>query len=208
MIRKLVKYSLTSILGLIPLVTALAPANALPNLPYLQDDQFSATSDVNIRLTPCSTTIVGGARKGLTAYYYGEVSATKTCFGKTSKWRKVAFVGPNPDGGNESVSGWVADYLLDNVPEVYKTNNIDNESNYVRVILNSGTLSLRKNSLTGVILKKLPNKSAVVVTGYLPPVVIGGVKRFPTMVIYTAPDGKKTTGYVDANYLVAYSVYD
>jgi hypothetical protein len=205
MANTLVKSAVVTFTAVVSSLVSIIPANALPNLPYLQEDQFSAISDVNIRLAPCSSTVVGGARKGTTAYYVGNVSETKTCFGRTSKWRNVVFVGPNPDGGNESVEGWVADYLLDNVAEVQKA---DKTSAYVRVNVNSGTLALRKNSLNGAVLKRLPNKSEVYVNGYAAPVTIGGVKRYPTRVLFIDSNGIKTLGWVDATYLVAYSVYD
>jgi hypothetical protein len=204
MANSLVKCALVTFTALTSVIASL-PAQALPNVPYRPEDTFTSTAKLNIRLAPCSTTVTGGANKGLTAYYTGETSPSKTCFGRTSKWREVVFVGPNPDGGSESVRGWVADYLLDNVPNVQ---NSQASGSYVRVTLNSGTLSLRKNSLSGSVIKQIPNGSDVYVNGYKAPVTIGGVKRFPTKVLYIDAAGKKFLGWVDASYLVAYNVYD
>jgi hypothetical protein len=204
MANDLVKYALVTFTAFVSAIAAV-PAQALPNVPYRPEDMFTSTAKLNIRLAPCSTTVVGGANKGLTAYYTGEASGTKTCFGRTSKWREVVFVGPNPDGGSESVSGWVADYLLDNVPNVQ---NSQAQGTYVRVTVNSGTLSLRKNSLSGLAIKQIPNGADVYVQGSASPVTIGGVKRYPTKVLYIDGSGKKFLGWVDASYLVAYNVYD
>jgi hypothetical protein len=204
MANNIVKYALVTLTAFVSALAAV-PAQALPNVPYRQEDIFTSNSKLNIRLAPCSSTVVGGANKGLTAYYTGESSGVRTCFGRTSKWREVVFVGPNPDGGSESVRGWVADYLLDNVPNVQ---NSQEQGNYVRVTVNSGTLSLRKNSLRGSAIVQLPNSAEVYVNGFAAPVIIGGTKRFPTKVLYVDGSGKKYLGWVDASYLVAYNVYD
>ncbi len=205
MIKRLVKSALVTLTVAVSAVASITPAKALPNLPYQQEDLFSATTNLNVRLAPCSSTAVGSAKKGLTAYYIGNVSPIKTCFGRTSKFRNVVFVSENPDGGTDSIEGWVADYLLDNVQEVQKS---QQNGTYVRVNLNSSTLSLRKGSLTGQVLKNLPNKAELYVLDYSSPVVIGSVKRYPTKVLYIDAKGKKTVGFVDATYLVAYNVYD
>jgi hypothetical protein len=187
------------------LFSSILPSLALPNGPvYVISDVFKTSANqINIRNKACGPKIVGGVNKGVLAYYTGESTIVNgACQGLTNaKWRKVFLSSPLPNGeGSESVEGWVADKFLDNL-EAVRTSKQD--QNLVKVSVGSGSLNLRANALTGNILTTIPRGKIVEYISMGSPVVISGVKRYPTKIKY---NGK--TGFVDGNFLVAFSPYD
>ncbi|MGL4758365.1 MAG: hypothetical protein ACRCXZ_03450 [Patescibacteria group bacterium] len=189
------------------LISAFPSFGLVNNSSFKYADLFVVSgNNVNVRSTACGNTVVGGANKNVVAFYMGQKKLVSgTCKGFTNAtWYKVGMSAVIPDGGTEYVEGWVVGNYLDHVPLLTRA---ISEPFVVRVNVTSGTLNLRNGSLTGPVVKSIPNNTKVKVLEVLPQVTVGGVKHNPVKVrVYL--DGAWRYGVVSSNYLVAFEILD
>jgi hypothetical protein len=180
-----------------------------PNINFRTADKLTTTSaNTNIRQAPCGAgdTTVGKVSKSVTGLYLGEKKLVSgTCRGlKDETWYKMAFTSPIPDGGTESVQGWVASSLINHEDGLRAA---IGKNATVRVNITSGYLNLRKTSITGTVLAKLGKNMNVKVLAVEQAVKLNGELQNPVKIEVTIT-GIKVVGYVSSKYLVAYSPYD
>jgi hypothetical protein len=207
MLKRILAASAIAI-GLISGVTTSASALS-PNINFKTADRMTTISpNTNIRQSPCGTgdTTVGKVSKGVTGLYLGEKKfVTGTCRGlKDETWYKMVFTSPIPDGGTESVQGWVASSLINHEDGLRAA---IGKNSTVRVNITSGYLNLRKASITGTVLAKLGKNMNVKVLAVEQAVKLNGELQNPVKIEVTIT-GIKVVGYVSSKYLVAYSPYD
>ncbi len=207
MIKKILTFSTVSIATLLVTIGsafALTPSNG-----YKISDRFATTSNgINIRAKACGAgdIVVGGVNKGVVGHYLGEKkTVTGNCRGLTGEtWYKMVFSSPIPDGGTESVEGWVAGKFLDHVDALRKS---ISTSQPVRVNISDGYLNLRKNSLSGDVIAKLGKNFQLRVLSVSTPVKLNGVTVTPAKLEVNI-NGTKLQGFVNSQYIVSFSPWD